>query len=110
MEDAAEQLDALGDGVHQFDLLLKVLIEQEVKLVEGRPGYLPVMLLVHIADLDRVGEQLIEHANHLRAGGLVEDGAACPRSPCRTSESLWLVRASGGATCAWPLRGVSMLD
>src|SRR6266550_5819006 len=46
--DAAEKLDALGDGVDHFDLLVEVLVEEEVKLVEGGAGDLPVVLFVHV--------------------------------------------------------------
>ncbi len=47
--DSAEELDALGDGVHHIDLLFKVLIEEEVELVEGGAAYLPVVFFIHVA-------------------------------------------------------------
>jgi len=58
--DAAEQLNAFGDGVDQRVLLFVMLVEQQVQLVEGRTRDLPVMLLVHVAKRHRVGEHLIE--------------------------------------------------
>ena len=82
--DAAEKLDALGDGVHDFDLLFEVLIEEEMELVEGGAGDLPVMLLVHVADGDGVGEQLVELARPSLRGPWRRDGGACPGSRSRT--------------------------
>ena len=65
--DAAEELNALGDGVDHLDLLVEVLIEEEVKLVEGRAGDLPVVLLVHVAQGDGVGQELVELGDHVGA-------------------------------------------
>ena len=65
--DAAEELDALGDGIDHFDLLVEVLVEEEVKLVEGRTGDLPVVFLVHVAQGDGVGQKLIEFGHHIGA-------------------------------------------
>ena len=80
--DAAEELDALGDGVDHLDLLVEVLIEEEVKLVEGRTGDLPVVLLVHVAQGDGVGKELVELGDHVGAdlgaegmGHVFDDGA-----------------------------------
>ena len=64
--DAAEELNALGDGVDDLYLLVEVLIEEEVELVEGGAGYLPVVLLVHVAEDDGVGQKLVELLAHLR--------------------------------------------
>ena len=60
-------MDALGDGVDHFDLLVEVLVEEEVKLVEGRAGDLPVVLFVHVPQGDGVGEELVEFGNHVGA-------------------------------------------
>jgi hypothetical protein len=65
--DAAEELDALGDGVDDFELFVEVLIEEQVELVEGRAGDLPVVLLVHVAEGDGIGKELVELLAHLRA-------------------------------------------
>ncbi len=65
--DAAEELDALGDGVDHLNLLVEVLIEEEVKLVEGGAGDLPVVFLVHVAEGDGVGEELVELGDHVGA-------------------------------------------
>ena len=91
--DAAEKLDALGDGVDHLDLLVEVLVEEQMKLVEGRAGDLPVVLLVHVAEGDRVGEQLVELGDHVgadiraeRMRHVLDDGAVllnllCVRVP-----------------------------
>ena len=70
--DAAEQLDAFGDGVDDFYLLVEVLIEKEMELVEGGAGYLSVMLLVHVAQDDGVSQELVEFLAHLRTNFGVE--------------------------------------
>ena len=64
--DAAEALDALGEQVDELELLLGVLVEQEVELVEGRPGDQPVVLLVERVEDHRVGEDLVEQPAALR--------------------------------------------
>ena len=46
--DPAEDLYPLGDQVHQLGLLAVVLVEEQVELIERMPGYLPVVLLVHV--------------------------------------------------------------
>ena len=56
----AQQLNPLGDLVDQVVLLLVVLVEQQMQQIESRPGDLPVVLLVQIAQGDRIGEQLVE--------------------------------------------------
>ena len=80
--DAAEELNALADGVDHLELLVEVLIEEEVKLVEGRAGDLPVVLLVHVAQGDGVGEELVQLGDHVgahlgteRVRHVLDDGA-----------------------------------
>ncbi len=80
--DAAKELDALGDGVDHFNLFVEVLVEEEVKLVEGGAGDLPVVLFVHVAQGDGVGEELVEFGDHVgahpgaeRVGHVLNDGA-----------------------------------
>jgi hypothetical protein len=46
--DTAKELNALGDGVDHFDLFVEVLVEEEVELVEGWAGDLPVVFFVHV--------------------------------------------------------------
>ena len=58
--DPAEALDPLGEQVDDLGLLLGVLVEQQVELVEGRPGDEPVVLLVERVEDHRVGEDLVE--------------------------------------------------
>jgi hypothetical protein len=53
-------------------LLVEVLIEKEMELVEGGAGYLPVMLLVHVAQDDGVSQELVEFLAHLRTNFGVE--------------------------------------
>jgi hypothetical protein len=36
-----------------------MFVEQQVERVEGRPRYLPMMLLVHVAETNRIHEELI---------------------------------------------------
>ena len=75
-------LDALGEQVHQLQLLLGVLVEQQVQLVERRPDDLPVVLLVHVVEGDRVGQHLVQQfARSLRGlphRGRPAGGAAVP--------------------------------
>ena len=54
--EAAEQLNALGDGVDQLRLLTEMLVEKQMKLVEGRPRDLPMGLLVQIAESHGIGQ------------------------------------------------------
>src|SRR2546425_9354729 len=70
--DAAEQLDAFGDRIDQRGLLRMMLVEQQMELVESGPGYLPVMLLVQVAQRHGVREQLVEVFDALFAGRLGE--------------------------------------
>jgi hypothetical protein len=37
-----------------------MFVEQQVERVEGRPRYLPMMLLVHVAETNRIREELIQ--------------------------------------------------
>src|SRR6266446_4039367 len=53
--DATQKLDPLGDRVHNLRLFFVVLVEQEVKLVEGWSGNLPVRFLIEIAQRHGVG-------------------------------------------------------
>src|SRR5579872_5364533 len=46
-----------------------MLVEQQVELIEGRSGDLPVMFLVQIPDRHGIGEQLVEILDRLLAGG-----------------------------------------
>ena len=55
------------DGVDDFYLLFEVLIEEEMELVEGGAGDLPVGLLVHVAKGDGIGEKLVELLAHIAA-------------------------------------------
>ena len=43
--DTPEQLDALGQRIDQLVLLFVMLVEQQVQLLEGGAGNLPVMFL-----------------------------------------------------------------
>ena len=70
--DAAEELDAFGDRVHEFDLFAEMLIEEHMELIEGVADDLPVMLFVEIAQGHGVGEDLIEVFDALGAGLLIE--------------------------------------
>ena len=70
--DAAKELNALGDGIDHLDLLVEVFVEEEVKLVEGRTGDLPVVLLVHVPQSDGVGQKLVEFGDHVGADLCVE--------------------------------------
>ena len=65
--DAAKELNAFRNGVNEFDLLFKVLVEEKMELVEGGSGDLPVVFFVHVADLDGVCEELVEHLAHVGA-------------------------------------------
>ena len=64
--------EELGNQIHQLGLLFIVLIEQQVQLVEGRAGHLPVVLLVEVADRQGVGQHLVQGLRAPPADGLVE--------------------------------------
>ena len=49
-------MNALGDGVDDLDLLIEVLVEEEMELIEGGASDLPVVLLIHVAQGDGVGQ------------------------------------------------------
>ena len=78
-----ERLDPLGDRVDQFALLVEVLVEQQVQLVEGRPGHLPVMLLVQVAQGHRVGQHLVQVLDALLAGRLGQRNGHSDKVPER---------------------------
>jgi hypothetical protein len=65
----AGQRPSHGSIVYRYAAMqrLVVLVEEQVQLVEGRPGHLPVMLLVQIGQRDGVGEQLIQVLDALLA-------------------------------------------
>ena len=52
--------------VHSFptrrssDLLFGVLVEEKVERIKRRPGYLPVVLFVHVPECDGVAQNLVE--------------------------------------------------
>ena len=43
--DAAEELDPFGKRIDNCGLFVRMLVEQQMQLIEGRSGHLPVMLL-----------------------------------------------------------------
>ena len=49
-----------------------MLVEEQMELVEGMPGNLPVVLLVEIAKGDRIGEDLVQVLRARRARLLVQ--------------------------------------
>ena len=60
--DSAEGVNAFGQRIDQLRLLAEVLVEEKVELVKRRPGDLPRMLLIHIAQGHCAGENPIEPA------------------------------------------------
>src|SRR6266705_4085463 len=58
--DAAQQLNPLGDLIHEFVLLPVMLIKEQMELVKRMARDLPVMFFVHIAECYRVREKLIQ--------------------------------------------------
>lgn len=48
--DPADCLNSFSKEVHEFALLFIVLVVQEMQLVEGRSGYLPMVFLIHVAE------------------------------------------------------------
>ena len=70
--DAAQRLNAFRDGVHQVDLLAKMLVEQKMQLVERWPGHLPMALFIEIAQRGGVGQDQVQLLHHLGSGLLVE--------------------------------------
>src|SRR5215831_5459999 len=63
----SKQLNSLGDGVNEFHLLLEMLIEKKMQLIERGAGYLPMGLLIKIAQRDGVGEHLVQLLGHFQA-------------------------------------------
>ena len=70
MEMSPEQLNSFGDSVDKFCLLSIVFVEEQVQLVKGRAGSLPMRLLVEVAEGHRIGEKLVELFRHFQADGL----------------------------------------
>src|SRR5262245_33446386 len=70
--DPAEDLNPLGDEVDQLGLLAVVLVEEQVKLVEGVPGNLPVVFLVHVPQTDRVRQGLVQRIRAALTDVLIE--------------------------------------
>src|SRR5215468_6576572 len=68
--DTAEQLDTFRDRIDELVLLAGVLVEEQMELVEARTRNLPMVLLVEVAQRDRVGEDLVEIFDRLFAGSL----------------------------------------
>src|SRR5437867_12611590 len=66
--DASERLNPFRKRVHQLRLFAGMFVEQEVQLHERGTGYLPVMLLVKIAQGNGIGEQLVEVVDRFFAG------------------------------------------
>src|SRR5437667_3348338 len=62
-----EKLDPLRDLIHELALLLEMLIKEQVELIEGVPGGLPVMLLIQVPQGHGVGEELVEELHTLPA-------------------------------------------
>ena len=56
----AECDDAFGQLVHQLDLLVVVLIKEEMQLVKGGAGDLPVMLFIQVAQRHGICQQRVE--------------------------------------------------
>src|SRR5579871_3407286 len=46
---ATKKLDSLGNGIHQFDLLAEMFVEEQVQLIKSGAGDLPMRFLVEIA-------------------------------------------------------------
>src|SRR5215469_15010678 len=61
-----QELNSLRDGVHQFNLLVKMFVVEKVELIKGGPGNLPVRLLVQIAQGYAVCKQLVQLRGHLQ--------------------------------------------
>jgi hypothetical protein len=66
--DATQALDSLRKQVDELELLTGVLVEEQVELVEGRPGDQPVVLLVQGIEDGRVGQNAVQELDTLRAG------------------------------------------
>src|SRR5262245_46833219 len=64
---ASQCLHALGDSVGEFALLARMLVIEQVQLIERRAAHLPMVLLVEIAQRYCVHEKLVESFNALPA-------------------------------------------
>jgi hypothetical protein len=64
---AAKQLNALGYRINQLILLAVMLIEEQVELVKGGAGNLPMTFLVEVTQSHRVRKQLIQLVSNLHA-------------------------------------------
>ncbi len=58
--DGAQRLHPLGDEVHELLLLLRVLVQEQVELIERGAAHQPVALLVEVVQDARVGEDLVQ--------------------------------------------------
>src|SRR5262249_9029099 len=63
-----EGLNAFGDFVDELVLLLRMLIQQQMELIEGRASHQPVMLLVQRVEDLRIGQDLIEPLTRIQPG------------------------------------------
>jgi hypothetical protein len=70
--DSAEGLNAFGQHIDKLSLLAVVLVEEKVELVKRRPGDLPMVFLIHIAQGHCVGENLIEAIGAGQANLVIE--------------------------------------
>ena len=57
---SSQNLDAFRDQVHQFRLLVVVLIKEQMELVKGRACRLPMRFFVQVTKRHRIREQLVE--------------------------------------------------
>src|SRR5262249_27733164 len=64
---AAQSLNALRDRIHDFDLFAVVLVEQQMQLVEGRPGGLPMRFLIEVTHGHGVRQHTVERPHALMA-------------------------------------------
>src|SRR6476661_6618093 len=95
--DTPEQLDPLGDLVHQLVLLLVMLVEQQVELVKRVPDDLPVRLLVEISQRDGVRQHLVERLDALPTDRFVEPDRQSGDGPVPLQLGRALARAGLGA-------------
>jgi len=76
-----EHLDALSQCVDQFQLFAGVLVQQQMQLLEGRPAYLPVVLLVQAVEDHRIGQVGLEPPPAVPA----QPGCGAPPAPPEAS-------------------------
>src|SRR5512142_945552 len=81
---ATQKLNAFSNRVYKFHLLVKMLIKEQMQLVESRPAYLPMRFLIKIAERYRIGQQLIQLFRHFQTYRLLQfegkqeiDGSIC---------------------------------